>query len=469
VGEFWLGETAVTLGQFRRFVRDSGHRPQSESRGCSYWTGSKWEESKSKNWRSPGFSQLDSQPVVCVSWNDAWAYAKWLSRKTGRRFRLPMESEWEYAARAGTQTARYWGDGIGNNNANCDKCGSHWNGSQTAPVGSFKPNAFGLFDMLGNVWEWTCSQYRKSYDGSEQKCSVSASSYSLRGGSWLNFTPWRVRAAFRDNSNPGHRGSSVGFRLARDIEMTEEESNAEAERKREEEPPKKVEPVVIETPIKTYVTNEPSTSKQSDVDSFEKYEYARRSSRNTIGCKIYDNDCEKPLIFPKFKKEYQVNSYRRIRLIARDTDWQNSGIKIDNNTKILFIGSGKAVKCPISYCGNDGGGLEGIWKMRIWMKVNEEDKHNLIPFHKKGDISLANIFANNFGKLKIIMGDGYIFKKYDYSKDIPKDAFSVYGDNSGYFLIDIFTYNSNQSENFRVFLKDLMELNNHDLHSKFIK
>ena len=110
VGEFWLAETEVTLGQFRRFVRDSGHRPQSESKGCWWDTGSKWEESKSKNWRSPGFSQLDSQPVVCVSWNDASAYAKWLSRKTGKRFRLPAESEWEYAARAGTTTARYWGN-----------------------------------------------------------------------------------------------------------------------------------------------------------------------------------------------------------------------------------------------------------------------------------------------------------------------------------------------------------------------
>ena len=110
VGEFWLAETEVTLGQFRRFVRDSGHRPQSESKGCWWDTGSKWEESKSKNWRSPGFSQLDSQPVVCVSWNDASAYADWLSRKTGKRFRLPAESEWEYAARAGTTTARYWGN-----------------------------------------------------------------------------------------------------------------------------------------------------------------------------------------------------------------------------------------------------------------------------------------------------------------------------------------------------------------------
>jgi formylglycine-generating enzyme required for sulfatase activity len=216
VGEFWLGETAVTLGQFRRFVRDSGHRPQSESMGCWWWTGSKWEESKSKNWRSPGFSQLDSQPVVCVSWNDASAYAKWLSRKTGKRFRLPTESEWEYAARAGTQTSRYWGEAIGRNRANCSECGSRWDGKQPAPVGSFSPNTFGLHDMLGNVFEWTCSQYKKSYDGSEQKCSVYADNYSLRGGSWSSRPGW-VRAAYRDNFNfPDFRDNYIGFRLAQD-------------------------------------------------------------------------------------------------------------------------------------------------------------------------------------------------------------------------------------------------------------
>jgi len=126
-----------------------------------------------------------------------------------------VASEWEYAARAGTQTTRYWGDGIGRNNANCDGCGGRWDDKQTAPAGSFKPNAFGLFDMLGNVWEWTCSEYKKSYDGSEQKCAVSAEDYSLRGGSWA-YGPGYVRSAARNYYGPDARSGRIGFCLAQD-------------------------------------------------------------------------------------------------------------------------------------------------------------------------------------------------------------------------------------------------------------
>ena len=186
VGEFWLGETEVTQAQWQAVM---GSNP-------SYFKGS-------------------DLPVERVSWNDIQEFIRKLNRRTGKRFRLPTEAEWEYAARAGTQTASYWGNGIGRNNANCDGCGSRWDNEQTAPVGSFKPNAFGLFDMLGNVWEWTCSAYTESYDGSEQKCSVSASTYTLRGGSWSN-EPRRVRAAYRNFYYPDNRYNFIGFRLARD-------------------------------------------------------------------------------------------------------------------------------------------------------------------------------------------------------------------------------------------------------------
>jgi formylglycine-generating enzyme required for sulfatase activity len=186
VGQFWVGETEVTQAQWQAVM---GSNP-------SYFKGS-------------------DLPVEKVSWDDIQEFIKKLNARTGERFRLPTEAEWEYAARAGTQTSRYWGDGIGMNNANCDGCGSRWDDKETAPVGSFKPNAFGLFDMLGNVYEWTCSEYKENYDGSEQKCAVSASKYSLRGGSWYT-EPWRVRAANRYNLGLDSRFFGIGFRLAQD-------------------------------------------------------------------------------------------------------------------------------------------------------------------------------------------------------------------------------------------------------------
>ena len=186
VGEFWLGETEVTQAQWQAVM---GNNP-----------------SKFKG---------DDRPVENVSWKDVQVFIKRLNNRSGKRFRLPTEAEWEYAARAGTQTARYWGDGIGSNNANCDGCGSRWDSDETAPVGSFKPNAFGLHDMLGNVWEWTCSAYKKSYEGSEQECSVSAVEYPLRGGAWYNLPGW-VRAADRVPDFPDTRHNYLGFRLARD-------------------------------------------------------------------------------------------------------------------------------------------------------------------------------------------------------------------------------------------------------------
>src|SRR5262249_38251231 len=96
----------------------------------------------------------EKMPAVNVTWEDAKQYVRWLSWLTGKEYRLLTEAEWEYAARAGTATRYYWGDEIGKGNANCDGCGSEWDGKQTAPVDSFKPNAFGLHDMAGNVWQW---------------------------------------------------------------------------------------------------------------------------------------------------------------------------------------------------------------------------------------------------------------------------------------------------------------------------
>ena len=160
------------------------------------------------------------RPVIEVDWDDAKAYATWLSAKTGATYRLLTEAEWEYAARAGTTTAYSWGADIGKGNANCDGCGSQWDDKQTAPVGSFKPNAFGLHDMHGNVWEWVEDCYVNNYEGAPADGSARVTSDCpsrvVRGGSW-NYGPRTLRSADRGWSQPDDRGIDLGFRLARTL------------------------------------------------------------------------------------------------------------------------------------------------------------------------------------------------------------------------------------------------------------
>jgi formylglycine-generating enzyme required for sulfatase activity len=147
-----------------------------------------------------------NRPVINVSWKDAQTYVKWLSQKTGQTYRLPSEREWEIAARGGTTTDYYWGSDLGKNNANCSGCGSQWDKKQTAPVGSFKPNPFGLYDMLGNVWQWMD-------DACAGGCAVG---HALRGGSWFTL-PQSMRAAARFESDAARRNYHYGFRLARTL------------------------------------------------------------------------------------------------------------------------------------------------------------------------------------------------------------------------------------------------------------
>jgi formylglycine-generating enzyme required for sulfatase activity len=156
------------------------------------------------------------RPVINVSWDDAVAYAEWLSQKTGEKYRLPTEAEWEYAARAGTETDYWWGNEIGVNRANCDGCGSQWDNQQTAPVCSFPANSFGLCDTVGNVWEWTCSGYEEKYSGGKLKCVSQADSRPrvLRGGGWYDKTR-ELRASFRGRYVREKRNSGVGFRVVR--------------------------------------------------------------------------------------------------------------------------------------------------------------------------------------------------------------------------------------------------------------
>lgn len=157
-----------------------------------------------------------SQPVVNVSFDDATAYVAWLGNQIGAQCRLPTEYEWEYAARAGTDTAYYWGDDAGVNNANCDGCGSKWDNQQAASIGQFKANPFGLHDMLGNVWEWTCSEYGDDRSSEKaQQCPKTGGigAHVLRGGSW-DYIPVSMPASYRDGPNhPDFRDYSLGFRV----------------------------------------------------------------------------------------------------------------------------------------------------------------------------------------------------------------------------------------------------------------
>ena len=167
-----------------------------------------------------GFGRGD-RPVMLVTWEDAQAYARWLSETTGKRFRLPSEAEWEYAARAGSETRFPWGDDVGRGNANCDGCGSRWDDERTAPVGSLPANAFGVHEMVGNVYEWVedCGQY--SYEGAPSDGSAVAPDaacrlHMIRGGSWLSL-PRASRPANRVRSPVGFSDINVGFRVARDL------------------------------------------------------------------------------------------------------------------------------------------------------------------------------------------------------------------------------------------------------------
>ena len=217
---FLLGRFPVTRGQFAAFVRATN--------------------SKLMKWREPGFDQDDMHPVVNVGHVHATAYAAWASGQCARDYRLPSEAEWEYGARAGTVTARTWGNGRAEawrwaNTA--DEALRRQRGAApdldryfprddtfafTSPVGSFPPNTFGLYDMLGNAWEWCADGWHKSYHGAPTNGAAwtalaSENRRSVRGGSWDSY-PWSVRVAQRDRYEAGHWNEYTGFRVARTIQ-----------------------------------------------------------------------------------------------------------------------------------------------------------------------------------------------------------------------------------------------------------
>ena len=164
------------------------------------------------------------RPVIDVSWNDAQEYLRWLSGRTGQRYRLLSEAEWEYVARAGTTTRFWWGDDVGKNRANCLGCGSGWE-TRTAPVGSFPANAFGLHEVHGNVWEWVEDCHHPNYvgapvDGSAWTSGGNCHNRHIRGGSIIWSPPFNIRSATRNldvNVVVNRASDNIGFRVARDL------------------------------------------------------------------------------------------------------------------------------------------------------------------------------------------------------------------------------------------------------------
>ena len=233
---FYMGIHEVTRGQFDQFVRDSGYRTEAErdgKGGYGYSTQDGYQQDVKYNWRNPGFEQTDAHPVVNVSWNDSVAFCEWPSEKTGRTYRLPTEAEWEYACRGGTTTEYAFGDDpeqlnrFGNvfdklfktslNTASDSYLRSVDGFVFTAPVGQYRENGFGLYDMHGNVWEW-CSDGARDYGRASVTDPIgpSGSSRVLRGGSWL-YSPSNARSAFRFNFTPDVRSHFVyGFRVVCD-------------------------------------------------------------------------------------------------------------------------------------------------------------------------------------------------------------------------------------------------------------
>lgn len=228
-------QTEVTRGQFAVFVKEMGYRPKS---GCYTWKGDTLGDDPAATWEKPGFPQTDADPVVCVNWHDANAYVKWLGKRTGQPYRLLSEAEWEYAARAGSKTAYAFGE-------NPDELCAHGNVADqsakaefkdkaagwtfanckdghayTAPVRSYSPNAFGLYDLIGNAWEWTEDCYHDSYQNAPQDgrpwIESSCETRVERGGAW-NVKPADARSANRDRLSPGNRYFFAGFRVARTL------------------------------------------------------------------------------------------------------------------------------------------------------------------------------------------------------------------------------------------------------------
>jgi formylglycine-generating enzyme required for sulfatase activity len=233
---FAVGRFELTQGQYRRFVAATGHK--TAGTGCNAFFGDKVIPLPNTNWSDPGYGRpvRDDEPVACLRWSDAKSYVSWLAGRTGKRYRLLTESEWEYAARAGAAGLHTWGEDA---SQACKYANVHdLSGAKTkavlpygpapcddgfeilAPVGSFAANAFGLYDMIGNVWEWVEDCYQMPFgdspvNGSAQ-LTVGCDRRGSRGGSWRTVYT-RQRPSFRGRDPEALTSQIFGMRVARDL------------------------------------------------------------------------------------------------------------------------------------------------------------------------------------------------------------------------------------------------------------
>ncbi len=232
---FALSRYEVTVGEYETFIDATGHR---SADSCRIYNddGSLFVTTPGVNWRTPGFEQQNSYPAVCMNWLDAQAYASWMADSTNQPYRLPTEAEWEYAERAGSSAARSWGNSVQEtclhaNVGDLDMADvTGWRNRQftcrdgfafTAPVGQYRPNALGLYDMLGNVWEYIEDCWHDTHDGRPTNASAwrgeaCEQMRMTKGGSWSHY-PWGIRSAVRNRAPVNASYNTTGIRLARDL------------------------------------------------------------------------------------------------------------------------------------------------------------------------------------------------------------------------------------------------------------
>ena len=228
---FWLQTKEVTKEQFEKFIEDTGYKTDAEKNDGGYgWDGSEWKKDADYYWKNPSFEQGADHPAVCISWNDAVEFCKWQTKndKDGRKYRLPTESEWEYACKAGKMTNYCWGDDPDKGKGWCNASDLtakennpnwtvfNWKDGYiyTSPVASFKANKWGLYDMHGNVFEW-CQDWHGEYPSDKVKDPKGPGKGKFRvqrGGSWYS-NPRNCRSANRFGNSPGDAYSDSGFRV----------------------------------------------------------------------------------------------------------------------------------------------------------------------------------------------------------------------------------------------------------------